>query len=69
MFAWVEGHEILDEKEVIVWGFSTGGYHAIRLAHTHASQVKGVVSLGGRCHWMFDRRWLEGWEGREYPLP
>lgn len=65
---WMDGQEELDNKKVVVWGFSTGGYYAIRLAHTHKERLLGVVSLGGGAHHMFDREWLENVNRLEYPF-
>lgn len=65
---WVDQQEGLDTGRKAVWGFSTGGYYAIRVAHTHAERLAGVVALGGGCHWMFDRRWLDEVNHLEYPF-
>lgn len=65
---WIAAREELDENKVIVWGFSTGGYYALRAAHTHAKRLFGAVSLGGGCHHMFDRAWLENVNKLEYPF-
>ena len=69
VFEWVEKQREIDRKQIIAWGFSTGGYYSIRLAHTHASKLMGAVSHGGGCHYMFEERWLDGFDGREYPFP
>lgn len=52
VFAWIANHTRLDANSKLIWGFSTGGYYAIRLAHKHADELKGVVALGGGCHYM-----------------
>ncbi len=65
---WVDTQEGVDSKSVCVWAFSTGGFYAIRMAHTHPERVKGVVALGGGCHHMFDRAWLEEVNHLEYPF-
>lgn len=54
MFDWIAQQGRIDQEKVVNWGFSTGGYYSMRLAHTHASKLKGVVALGGGCHHMFD---------------
>jgi dipeptidyl aminopeptidase/acylaminoacyl peptidase len=64
---WLDEHEAIDSRKVVAWGISTGGYYAMRVAHTHASRLLGVVSHGGGCHHMFDERWLESVDKREYP--
>ena len=40
----------IDNKKIIVWGFSTGGYYALRVAHTHHDRLFASISLGGGCH-------------------
>ncbi|KAK5652032.1 hypothetical protein OQA88_10935 [Cercophora sp. LCS_1] len=68
LLGWIAQQPELDEKRVVVWGFSTGGYYALRAAHTHADQLLGVVSQGGGCHYMFEREWLEKVNVLEYPF-
>ncbi|KAK0610711.1 yellowish-green 1-like protein [Bombardia bombarda] len=65
---WIDAQEAIDSKRIIVWGFSTGGYYALRVAHTHANRLMGSVSLGGGAHFMFDRAWLEHVNRLEYPF-
>jgi pimeloyl-ACP methyl ester carboxylesterase len=56
-------------KKVMVWGLSTGGYYAVRIAHTHSEQLRGVVAQGAGTHHFFSREWLEKADGHEYPFP
>lgn len=65
---WMDKVPEIDSKKIVVWGFSTGGFYAIRLAHTHADRLMGVVALGGGAHHMFDREWLENANRLEYPF-
>jgi acetyl esterase/lipase len=65
---WIGGQAELDGGRVVVWGFSTGGYYALRVAHTHADRLLGSISLGGGAHHMFDREWLEHANELEYPF-
>jgi predicted dienelactone hydrolase len=65
---WVAAQERIDAKKVAVWGFSTGGYYAIRLAHTHHDRIAGAASIGGGCHHMFDEKWLNEVNHLEYPF-
>lgn len=65
---WMDAQPEIDSKRIVVWGFSTGGYYAIRLAHTHADRLLACVSLGGGAHHMFDREWLEHVNKLEYPF-
>jgi pimeloyl-ACP methyl ester carboxylesterase len=68
LFDWVGQQEGIDQEKVAIWAFSTGGYYAIRVAHTHADKLAGVVALGGGCHHMFDREWLDNVNHLEYPF-
>ncbi|KAK3690415.1 yellowish-green 1-like protein [Podospora appendiculata] len=65
---WIGTIAAIDSAKVVVWGFSTGGYYALRAAHTHAYRLLGCVSLGGGAHHMFDRAWLENVNKLEYPF-
>ena len=65
---WVAAQEALDTARVAIWAFSTGGFYAIRAAHTHAERLAGVVALGGGCHHMFDPAWLSAVNHLEYPF-
>ena len=65
---WVDAQEAIDSSRVCMWAYSTGGYYAIRAAHTHASRMAGVVALGGGCHYMFDPDWLDEVNHLEYPF-
>ncbi|KAI0423296.1 Alpha/Beta hydrolase protein [Xylaria grammica] len=68
MFDWIGQQKCIDQSKVVNWGFSTGGYYSIRVAHTHADKLKGVVALGGGCHHMFDPGWLDAVDSLEYPF-
>ncbi|OMP81487.1 UPF0255 protein [Diplodia seriata] len=65
---WLDEQEAVDHDRVAVWAFSTGGFYAIRLAYTHPHRVAGIVSLGGGCHHMFDKEWLDQVNHLEYPF-
>ncbi|KAF2147380.1 uncharacterized protein K452DRAFT_282385 [Aplosporella prunicola CBS 121167] len=65
---WINEQESIDSNKIAVWAFSTGGFYAIRLAHTHPDRVAGVVALGGGTHYMFDPRWLNEVNHLEYPF-
>jgi dienelactone hydrolase len=65
---WVETQDGINKEKLCVWGFSTGGYYAIRAAHTHHDRLAGVVSHGGGCHHMFDPEWLSEVNHLEYPF-
>lgn len=49
LFEWVAQQQNINQQKVVAWGLSTGGYYAIRVAHTHADKLKGVVAHGGGC--------------------
>lgn len=65
---WVDEQPEVDQGRRALWGFSTGGYYAIRLAHTHRDRLAGVVALGGGCHHMFSPEWLSHVNHLEYPF-
>jgi len=58
----------LDEKKVVAWGLSAGGYYAIRLAHTHREKLIGSVGHGAGVHHYIGREWLEQVDKHEYPF-
>jgi hypothetical protein len=68
LFAWMGAVGIFDMKRVMVWGLSSGGYYAVRIAHTHKDQLVGSVAQGAGCHYFFDKEWLEYADGHEYPF-
>ena len=65
---WLQAQAWADSRKVIVWGLSTGGYYAMRAAHTHADRLLGVVAQGGGSHHMFDAEWLSKVGDLEYPF-
>lgn len=68
LLEWMGRDGRFDMGRVMVWGLSSGGYYAIRIAHTHADKLVGVVAQGAGCHHFFDREWLERADGHEYPF-
>ncbi len=58
----------LDTTRTLARGISTGGYYAIRVAHTHADRLFAVVAQGGGCHHMFDADWIRAQNQMEYPF-
>lgn len=65
---WMDAQEELDAKRRVAWGLSTGGYYAMRLAHTHRERLVAVVAQGGGCHRMFDGEWIDKVGLLEYPF-
>ena len=57
-----------DLTKVLARGISTGGYYAMRVAHTHANRFFAVVAEGGGCHYMFDPAWIRAQNQMEYPF-
>jgi hypothetical protein len=68
---WVAAHAAeyrFDPTRVLARGISTGGYYALRLAHTHADRLFAVVAQGGGAHHMFDAEWIGAQNQMEYPF-
>ncbi|KAH6670422.1 Alpha/Beta hydrolase protein [Halenospora varia] len=65
---WMEKDGQFDMGKVTVWGLSTGGYYAARVAHTHRERLVGSIAQGAGTHYFFAREWLERAEGHEYPF-
>jgi hypothetical protein len=55
---WIGDTACLDEKKVVAWGLSAGGYYAIRLAHTHRGRLRGSVAHGAGVHHYIGAEWL-----------
>src|SRR6266567_3121535 len=50
---WIAQHPSLDARRVVLWGGSTGGYWAAKVAHTHRERVAAVLEQGGAIHYAF----------------
>lgn len=57
-----------DTARIVARGISTGGYYAMRIAHTHADRLFAVAAHGGGCHHMFDAAWIRAQNQMEYPF-
>jgi pimeloyl-ACP methyl ester carboxylesterase len=57
-----------DTTRIIARGMSTGGYYAIRIAHTHADRLYAVVAQGAGSHYMFEPEWIRAQNHMEYPF-
>ena len=55
-------------SRIVARGISTGGYYAMRIAHTHADRLFAVVAQGGGCHYMFAPEWIHAQDQMEYPF-
>ena len=68
LLSWMGKSVHFDMKKVMVWGLSTGGYYAARIAHTHREMLRGSIAQGAGTHYFFKREWLEKADGHEYPF-
>jgi hypothetical protein len=68
VLGWMEKDGRFDMGKILVWGLSSGGYHAVRIAHTHKERLKGVIAQGAGVHEFFGRDWIEKADGHEYPF-
>ncbi|PNH38293.1 hypothetical protein VD0004_g8517 [Verticillium dahliae] len=65
---WMAADGRFDMGKVLVWGLSSGGYYAVRIAHTHKERLIGSIAQGAGCHYSFDEEWLDKADGHEYPF-
>jgi esterase FrsA len=65
---WIGRQPRLDAERVGFWGASTGGYWAVKVAHTHRDRLACVVSHGGCVHHAFEPDWIEAAQWGEYPF-
>ncbi|KAF3352836.1 hypothetical protein VdG1_08657 [Verticillium dahliae VDG1] len=65
---WMAADGRFDMGKVMVWGLSSGGYYAVRIAHTHKERLIGSIAQGAGCHYSFDEEWLDKADGHEYPF-
>ncbi len=63
---WIARQPSLDAKRVVLWGGSTGGYWAAKVAHTHRDRVAAVLEQGGAIHYAFQPEWIEQAQHGEY---
>ena len=71
VLGWVDAHAAeysFDLSKVSARGISTGGYYAMRIAHTHSDRLFAAVAQGGGCHHMFDKAWIYAQNQMEYPF-
>lgn len=67
---WVQSNAArynFNTKKICLRGISTGGYNAMRAAHTHSDRLFAVVAQGGGSHHMFDEQWINNQDNMEYP--
>jgi len=68
IFDWIRTRSELDANRIGYWGSSTGGYWAIKVAHTHRRHLAAVVSQGGCVHYAFESDWIEKAQWGDYPF-
>jgi hypothetical protein len=68
VFDWVWTQKTLDSGRVGVWGYSTGGYWAVKVAHVYKDRIACAVSQGGPVHYAFEFDWIRKQERGEYPF-
>ena len=66
MFDWIGTRKELDAKKVAIWGYSTGGYWAVKVAHVYKDRIACAVSQGGPVHYAFEPEWISQQERGEY---
>jgi esterase FrsA len=65
---WIGRQPRFDADRVGYWGASTGGYWAVKVAHTHRDRLACAVSHGGCVHRAFEPDWIESAQWGEYPF-
>jgi pimeloyl-ACP methyl ester carboxylesterase len=58
----------LDPSRVAVYGSSTGGYWATKVAHTHRDRIRAAVNHGGMAHLALAEKWILQAQSGEYPF-
>ncbi len=66
VLGWVDARSDLDAKKVAIWGYSTGGYWAVKVAHVYRDRIACAVSQGGPVHFGFQPDWIDQQERGEY---
>ena len=56
---WCETRPEINAKRIAIWGGSTGGYWAAKVAHTHRARLAAAVCHGGCAHFAFTPEWIE----------
>ena len=56
---WCAMRSEIDAQRIAVWGGSTGGYWAAKIAHTHRERLAAAVCHGGCAHYAFTPDWIE----------
>jgi esterase FrsA len=56
---WCGTRPEIDPARIAIWGGSTGGYWAAKVAHTHRERLAAAVCHGGCAHYAFTPDWIE----------
>ncbi len=65
---WVETNKTFYSRRVGVWGYSMGGYWAVKVAYVYKDKIACAVSQGGPVHFAFEPEWMKVQEKGEYPF-
>ena len=65
---WVGKQKSFDSQRVGIWGYSTGGYWAVKVAHVYKDKIACAVSQGGPVHYAFELDWIKKQNKGEYPF-
>ncbi len=65
---WVETNKSFNSRRVGIWGYSTGGYWAVKVAYVYKDRIACAVSQGGPVHYAFEPEWMRVQEKGEYPF-
>jgi len=65
---WIGTNKTFDSNRVAVWGYSTGGYWAVKVAIVYKDRIACAVSQGGPVHYAFEPEWMKIQEKGEYPF-
>lgn len=66
VFDWVATQKNLDSSRIGVWGYSTGGYWAVKVAIVYRDKIASAVSQGGPVHYGFLPEWMRTQMTGEY---
>ncbi len=55
---WLSVRKEIDARRIVVWGLSTGGYWAVKVAHVFRDRIACAVSQGGPVHYAFQPDWF-----------
>ncbi len=68
LFDWAGQQKRINSHKIGIWGYSTGGYWAVKVAIVYKEKIACAVSQGGPVHYAFETEWIEKQERGEYPF-